>query len=60
MQAKWFVCIDWNDDGDFSDPSEDVTPDVLGLAPGALPRPRVRVHGVGPARPGAQERHPQV
>ena len=28
--------------------------------PGALPRPRVRVHGVGPARPGAQERHPQV
>ena len=31
MQAKWLVCIDWNDDGDFSDPSEDVTPDVLGL-----------------------------
>ena len=31
MQAKWLVCIDWNDDGDFSDPSEDVTPDVLDL-----------------------------
>ena len=31
MQAKWLVCIDWNDDGAFSDPDEDVTPDVLGL-----------------------------
>ena len=31
MQAKWLVCIDWNDDGAFSDPDEDVTFDVLGL-----------------------------
>ena len=30
-QAKWLVCVDWNDDGDFSDANEDVTPDVLGL-----------------------------
>ncbi len=31
MQAKWLVSVDWNDDGAFSDPSEDVTRDVLGL-----------------------------
>ena len=31
MQAKWLVCIDWNDDGVFSKPEEDVTSDVLGL-----------------------------
>ena len=31
MQAKWLVCIDWNDDGTFSDPDEDVTSEVLGL-----------------------------
>ena len=30
-QAKWLVCVDWNDDGDFSDANEDVTSDVLGL-----------------------------
>jgi hypothetical protein len=30
-QAKWAVHVDWNNDGDFSDASEDVTPDVLGL-----------------------------
>ena len=30
-QAKWLVQVDWNDDGDFSDASEDVTADVLGL-----------------------------
>ena len=30
-QARWLVQIDWNGDGDFSDPSEDVTPDVLGM-----------------------------
>ena len=30
-QAKWLVCVDWNDDGDFSDTNEDVTSDVLGL-----------------------------
>lgn len=30
-QAKWLVCVDWNDDGDFSDADEDVTSDVLGL-----------------------------
>ena len=31
VQAKWLVCVDWNDDGDFSDANEDVTSDVLGL-----------------------------
>ncbi len=31
MQAKWLVSVDWNDDGVFSDPDEDVTSDVLGL-----------------------------
>ncbi len=31
MQAKWLVSVDWNDDGAFSDPNEDVTRDVLGL-----------------------------
>ena len=31
MQAKWLISVDWNDDGAFSDPSEDVTRDVLGL-----------------------------
>ena len=31
MQAKWLVSVDWNDDGAFSDPHEDVTSDVLGL-----------------------------
>ena len=31
MQAKWLVCIDWDDDGAFSGPYEDVTSDVLGL-----------------------------
>ena len=31
MQARWLVCIDWNDDGAFSGPDEDVTSDVLGL-----------------------------
>ncbi len=30
-QARWLVQIDWNGDGDFSDPREDVTPDVLGM-----------------------------
>ena len=30
-QAKWLVCIDWNDDGDFSDANDDVTSDVKGL-----------------------------
>ena len=30
-QAKWLVCVDWNDDGDFSDTDEDVTSSVLGL-----------------------------
>ena len=30
-QAQWQVLIDWNDDGDFSDPDEDVTAAVLGL-----------------------------
>ena len=30
-QAKWRVSVDWNDDGDFTDPNEDVTSDVLGL-----------------------------
>ncbi len=29
--AKWLVCVDWNDDGDFSDANEDVTSDVFGL-----------------------------
>jgi len=31
-QAKWLICVDWNEDGDFSDALEDVTPDVLGLS----------------------------
>ena len=31
-QAKWLVCVDWDDDGDFSDANEDVTSDVLGLS----------------------------
>ncbi len=31
MQDKWLVCVDWNDDGAFSDPDEDVTSDVRGL-----------------------------
>ena len=31
MQAKWLVSVDWNDDGAFSHPDEDVTTDVLGL-----------------------------
>ena len=30
-QAKWRVAVDWNNDGDFSDSNDDVTPDVLGL-----------------------------
>ena len=30
-QAKWRICVDWNDDGDFLDSDEDVTSDVLGL-----------------------------
>ena len=30
-EAKWLVRVDWNDDGDFGDANEDVTPDVLGL-----------------------------
>ena len=30
-QAKWLICVDWNDDGDFSDSNEDVTSDTLGL-----------------------------
>ena len=30
-QAKWLVCVDWNDDGDFSDTDEDATSSVLGL-----------------------------
>lgn len=30
-QAKWLVAVDWNDDGDFADSNENVTPDVLGL-----------------------------
>ena len=30
-QAQWRVCVDWNDDGDFTDSDEDVTSDVLGL-----------------------------
>ena len=31
-QAKWLICVDWNEDGDFSDAQEDVTSDVLGLS----------------------------
>ena len=31
-QANWLVCVDWNDDGDFSDSNEDVTSDVIGLS----------------------------
>ena len=30
-QAKWLVHVDWNNDGDFSDPNEDVSSDVIGL-----------------------------
>ena len=30
-QAKWRVVVDWNNDGDFSDSNDNVTPDVLGL-----------------------------
>ena len=30
-RAEWRVCVDWNGDGDFGGPGEDVTGDVLGL-----------------------------
>jgi hypothetical protein len=30
-QAQWLVQIDWNDNGDFADVSEDITSDVLDL-----------------------------
>ena len=30
-RAEWRVCVDWDGDGDFGGPGEDVTADVLGL-----------------------------
>ena len=30
-RAEWRICVDWNGDGDFGGPGEDVTGDVLGL-----------------------------
>ena len=30
-RAEWRICVDWDGDGDFGGPGEDVTGDVLGL-----------------------------
>ena len=59
-RAEWRVCVDWNGDGDFGGPGEDVTGDVLGSDPGPQPGPAEGPDPGGAGGDGAPQRRPQV